>query len=98
MAVLRRRVAAFESVNQSRPLFRRFSHAKLLEAAVDPQRRQLLLEAVLRQALAQAGKIDAIESLILVEAGEDDGFLAGRGILLHLQALGADFLHHALHR
>src|SRR5438105_3146248 len=37
-------------------------------------------------------------SPILVEAGEDDRLLASLRIHVLLQALRADFLHHALHR
>ena len=39
-----------------------------------------------------------VERLILVEAGEDNRFLARLWIFMHLEALGADLLHHALHR
>ncbi len=44
------------------------------------------------------GKVHPVERLVLVEAGEHDAPLAGRGIDLRLQTLRADLLHHALHR
>src|ERR1041385_6630571 len=72
--------------------------AEVAEAAVDPELRQLLLRAVLREAAAQGAEIDAVEVLVLVEAGEDDSLGAGRRLVVPLQALRADFLHHALHR
>ena len=37
------------------------AQAELPQAAVDPQPRQLFLHAVLRQARAQVGEIDAVE-------------------------------------
>ena len=46
----------------------------------------------------KAGEIDPVERLVLVEAGEHDRPLARLGIDVRLQALGADLLHHALHR
>ena len=69
-----------------------------MEAAVDPEFGELLLHAVLLQAGAEVAPIDFVERLVLIEAGEDHGLFAGFGILVHLQALGADLLHHALHR
>src|SRR4051812_7374762 len=71
--------------------------AKVPEAPVDPQLGQLLLRAVLRQPPAQGAEIDPVDVLVLVEAGEDDRFGAARGVVMALQALGTDLLHHALH-
>ena len=45
-----------------------------------------------------AGKVHPVQRLVLIEAGEHHRPLAGRRIDLRLQALGADLLHHALHR
>src|SRR5438309_919893 len=70
-----------------------FARAELAEAAVDPLFRELLLHAVLRKARAQVAPVHLIERLILIEATEDDGFCAARGVLVHLQALSADLLH-----
>src|SRR5580658_1985898 len=72
--------------------------AEVVETAVDPQLRQLLLKGVLAETLPEGAEVDVVERLVLVEAGEHDRLGAGRGILLHLQALRADLLHHALHR
>src|SRR5579862_4692838 len=82
----------------SADLFGGLAAAELLQAAIDPLRRELLLEAVLPQPLMEAGEVDTVEPLVLIEAGEDDGLGARRRIFLHLKALRADFLHHALHR
>src|SRR4051812_46972687 len=82
-------------------LLRRRSYlalAEALQAMVDPQLGQLLLRAVLRQALAQGREIDAVHVLVLVEAREHDRFGAARLVVVALQALRADLLHHALHR
>ena len=46
----------------------------------------------------RAGKSTRSSGLILVEAGEHHRPRARCGIDMRLQALGADFLHHALHR
>src|SRR5262249_33870380 len=72
--------------------------AELAEAPVDPVGGQLLLDAVLAEAAAQRPEIHLIERLILVEAGEDDRLLSRLRIGVTLEALGADLLHHALHR
>ena len=45
----------------------------------------------------QAFKIHPVQLLILIEAREDDFFLAGFGILVPLKTLSANLLHHALH-
>jgi hypothetical protein len=58
----------------------------MLPAAVDPELRQLLLDAVLGEAAAQGAEIDAIHLLILVEAGEDDGLGADHRVMVALQA------------
>src|SRR5229473_7672776 len=72
--------------------------AEVPEATVDPQLGQLLLGAVLAEAAAQRREIDAVEFLVLVETGEHHGLGAARRVVVALQALGADLLHHALHR
>src|SRR5204862_6934886 len=81
-------------------LFRRGrgAAAEMAQAAVDPCLCQLLLCAVLRQPPPQGAEIDAVEILVLVEAGEHHRLGAGRRVVMALQALGADLLHHALHR
>src|SRR5580704_3154838 len=81
-------------------LFRRQcgAFAQMLQAAVDPQFGQLFLHAVLRQAAAQGAEIDAVHLLVLVEAGKDDCLGTGYRVVVALQALRADLLHHALHR
>src|SRR5690349_5074860 len=68
------------------------------EQVIEPDVRQLLLHRVLPQPRRQIWKVDPIQLLILVEAREDDRFRAGARIDVLLQALRADFLHHALHR
>ena len=68
------------------------------EATVDPQRREFFLDGILAEALVEGVEIHAVEGLVLVEAGEDHRFLAGRRVAVGLEALGADLLHHALHR
>src|SRR5678815_5785506 len=60
-----------------------------VQAMLDPLRGQLFLHGVLRQARIEPGKIDAVERLILIEAGKNVAELAGRGIVLRLQALRA---------
>src|SRR4051794_12239861 len=72
--------------------------AEVPEAAVDPQLGQLFLRAVLRQAPAQGAEIDPVDVLVLVEAGEYDRLGAACRVVVALQALRADLLHHALHR
>ena len=47
-------------------IYRYLKKPNFPERAVDPQRADLLLRAVL--ALAQAGEVDAVELLVLVEA------------------------------
>ena len=64
----------------------------------DPLRRQLFVNGVLREALGERREIDFIERLVLIEAREHVAHLARLGIMMRLQALRADFLHHALHR
>src|SRR5260221_1276877 len=73
------------------------ARSNLAQRPVDPQRADLFLYAVLAQALAETVEVDAVELLVLVEAGEDHRFLAGHRIAMELQALRADLLHHALH-
>src|SRR6266851_1115860 len=72
--------------------------AEVPEATVDPQLGQLFLGAVLAETAAQSREIDAVEFLVLVEAGEHHGLGAARRVVMALQALRADLLHHALHR
>ena len=62
-----------------------------------PPRRHLLLHAILLQAFVEIPKVHLIQRLILIKAAKHHGFLARGGIDVALQALGADFLHHALH-
>ena len=69
-----------------------------LKAAADPERSEFFLDSVLRQALGEGAEVDLVEGLVLVEAGEDVGGLAGLRVDVGLEALGADFFHHALHR
>ena len=64
----------------------------LLQAVIDPLRGEFFLHRILPQARRQAGKIDRVEGLILIEAGEDHGFQAAHRVAVRLQALGADFL------
>src|SRR5687768_10128125 len=71
---------------------------QLLQRVIDPLHGQLLMDRVLAQALAQRAEIDLVQLLVLVEAGEHHGFRARDRILVRLQALRADLLHHALHR
>src|ERR671927_317559 len=71
---------------------------QLAQAAVDPERGQLFLDAILREALRERAEVDLVERLVLVEAGEDVGRFARGRVDVRLQALGADLFHHALHR
>src|SRR5207245_964956 len=48
-----------------------------LQTVIDPRRSQLFLHAVLPQPRLEAGEVDQIERLVLVETGEDVGCLAG---------------------
>src|ERR1700722_637623 len=75
-----------------------FPRAKLPQAPVNPLLGQLLLHAILRQPRAQAGEIDVIHLLVLIEAGENQRLFARDRIFVLLQTLRANFLHHALHR
>src|SRR6516162_9970733 len=85
--------------HSSEPLLRRRgTAAEVPQAAVDPERGELLLHRILAQALVQNAEIHLIERLVLVEAGEDNGLGAAHGVPVHLKALRTDFLHHALHR
>ena len=70
----------------------------MLQAAINPELGQLFLDAVLRQAAAQCAEIDAVHLLVLVEAGENHRLGTGHRVMMALQALRADLLHHALHR
>jgi hypothetical protein len=65
---------------------------------VDPELGYLFLRSVLGETRAKAAEIHVIERLILVKAREYYSFFACDRVLVHLEALGADFLHHALHR
>ena len=69
-----------------------------MEQMIEPHIRQLFVDRILTQPRREIREIDTVHFLILVEAGEDDGLLAGLRIHVLLQALRADFLHHALHR
>src|SRR5690348_5646342 len=59
--------------------------AELAQRAVDPLAGDLLLHAVLAQALVETGKIDLIDRLILVEAGEHHTLLVGDRVDMALQ-------------
>ena len=65
---------------------------------MDPSGGQFFLRCILRQAITQAIEIHVIELLVLIEARKDYGVLPGIWVDVALQALGANFLHHALHR
>src|SRR5207249_10369599 len=67
-----------------------------LTAMRNPLRRQLLLRSILRQTRAEGRKVDFVDRLVLIEAGKDVAQLAGGRIAMGLQALRANFLHHAL--
>src|SRR5215831_14416514 len=92
------RPAPFGGVQWRGKLFRRLPQTQLPQRAVDPQARELFLHAVLVEPGPQIVEIDAVEILVLIEAGEHHALDATGGIAMHLQALRADFLHHALHR
>src|SRR5258708_38849116 len=79
-------------------LLRRLPQAQVPQRAVDPQPRELLLHAMLTQPRAQIVEVDAVEILVLVEAGEHHALDAACGIAWGLQALRANFLHHPFHR
>ena len=72
--------------------------AYVAEAVVDPEFRDLLLRSILRKPRAQTAEIDVVERLVLIEAREDHRFFPANRVPVHLQALRADLLHHALHR
>src|SRR6266545_3511298 len=69
---------------------RRLPQPQMPQRAVDPQPRELFLHAVLVEPRAQIFEVDAVEILVLIEAGEHHALDAGCGIAMHLQALGAD--------
>ena len=74
------------------------SSALLGEQQVQAAVCQFFCDAVCFQALAEVAEVHAVHLLVLVEAGEDDfrrGLRLGVNVLL--QALAADFFHHALH-
>src|SRR5437764_226126 len=71
---------------------------RLLEQVVEPQRGELFLERVSPEAHAQVVPVHPIHRLVLIEAGEDEGLLAGLRVAVLAEALGADLFHHALHR
>ena len=74
-----------------------FDLSGFFQAMTDPAGCQLFLDAVLAQSRCQSAEIDLVERLILIEAGEYVGDLSGLGVLVRLQALRANFFHHALH-
>ncbi len=71
---------------------------QIMKAFINPKPGEFFLYAILRQSRAQIVEAHMIERLVLIEAGEDDRFLAGFRIGVHLQALGTNLFHHALHR
>src|SRR5262249_61177789 len=73
--------------------------APLGDEVLEPQIGELLLHRVLPEAVVQVLPVDLVEVLVLVEAGKHDLLEpTRRRVDVLLQALGADFLHHALHR
>ena len=76
----------------------RAAQMQMYQTTIYPLRGQFFLHRILPQARFQAGEINTIQRLILIETGKDVGGLAGLGIDVRLQALGANFFHHALHR
>src|SRR5260221_12361707 len=90
--------SVIRSSEPSGPLPGHGAQIELAQAAIDPQPGQFLLHAVLVQSGIQARPIHRVELLVLVEAREHYGLLAGHRVAVWLQALGADLLHHALHR
>src|SRR6478752_703981 len=83
-----------------RPAGRSLRVREVLPAAqmIEPQAGELFLDAVLPQSGREVREVDPIHLLVLVDAREDDRLHAGDGIDVLLEALRADFLHHALHR
>src|SRR5262245_65172810 len=79
-------------------LRRGLPQSELAQRAVDPEPGELLLHPVLAEPGAQALEVDAVDVLVLIETGEHHALDSGLGIAMHLQALCADLLHHALHR
>ena len=63
------------------------------EAAVHPLGRQLFLDAVLAEPVAQDREIHLIQGLVLVEAGEHHCLLAGRRIVAQHAAVGTALDH-----
>jgi hypothetical protein len=64
----------------------------------EPRGALLFLQRVLRKALIQCSKINLIERLVLVEAGENISDAPGFRIAVRLQTLRSHLFHHALHR
>src|SRR5262245_66647863 len=60
----------------------RLAQAEMAQRAVDPQPRELLLHAVLAEPCAQNVEIDAVEILVLVEAGEHHALDPAFGIAM----------------
>ena len=71
--------------------------ADLAQAPVDPQLGELLLNPVLGEPRAEIAPIHVIERLVLIEAGEHHRLFARARILVELETLRANLLHHALH-
>jgi hypothetical protein len=71
---------------------------KIPQAMIDPLLGQFLLRAVLRKPRSQIVESHVIERLILIRAGKHNRLLPADRVFVHLQALGADLFHHALHR
>src|SRR5207244_11639278 len=60
--------------------------------------RDYCLQSTPPEALRERTKSHSVDGLVLIEAGKYVTSLAGMRIAVRLQALGADFLEHALHR
>jgi hypothetical protein len=56
------------------------------------------LNRIRPQPVIQIFEINKIEMLVLIETREDEKFFARVRVDVPLQTLGADFLHHTLHR
>ena len=55
-----------------------------VEQPLEPEVAELLLDAVGAEAGGEVVEVDAVERLVLVDAGEDDGLLAGDGVAVLL--------------
>ena len=70
----------------------------LFDEIVEPFVRNLFHHGVRLEPGTEVIEVDVVHALILINARKNKLFLPRRFVEMSLQALGADRLHHALHR